>query len=392
MENREYESFKERLRENQTIYIYGAGVVAYGAKRAVQELFGIRCRAYLVSDCKKNPEQIERIPVKAAGDIWENHISGEYILIATPEEYHQEIIESLKSYGCWNYDILTSHLEYCLMGEYLFETKGIRRIEDFGRTKSESETDKKNSRTDEWNSRLGNEESVREKGKPDICVHMAVSHRDQKLKKEYLESAWIKKVQAGAALTDQKISLCGDDIGQNISVQNALYGELTVTYWAWKNDLHDFMGLFHYRRILNVEEKQLLRLLTKEADVILPLPFVCCPDASGQYGRYLTETDQRILWEVLEEKRPEIYEKACKALKEPYLYNYNMLIARKAVFTDYCEWIFPLLDEMTRRCGKIEMERLPRYIGRAGEVFTSVYFLVNERGWKIVHGEKCWRI
>lgn len=374
MESRQYRAFKERLKKNQRIYIYGAGIVAYGAKTAVTELFHIRCQAYLVSDRKNNPEGIEHIPVKT---VWSEPVGETYVLIATPEEYHQEIRAVLEKCGCRNYGILSSHLEYCLMGEYLSARKGIRRIEDFGNPESFGKAGAEPRR---------NQEDF------DICVHMAVSHKDHRLEKDYNEPSWIKKVQAGAALTGQRISPYRDDAGENISAQNALYGELSVSYWAWKNDLHDIMGLFHYRRTLNVSEKQIMTLLTEEADVLLPLPFVCQHDASGQYGRYLTKTDQQILWDVLEEKQPEIYRKACGVMKDPYLYNYNMLIAKKEVFTAYCEWLFPLLEEIAARCGRIEIERMPRYIGRAGEVLTSVYFLVNERKWKIVHGEKCWRI
>ena len=368
MESMEYQSFKERLKKNQKIYIYGAGIIAYGAKTAIMGLFHICCQAYLVSSSENNPEEIEHIPVKT---IWLEPVETGYVLIATPEEYHQEIRKVLEECGCRNYGILSSHLEYCLMGEYLSTRKGIRRIEDFGKARAGIGRNMESS---------------------DICVHMAVSHKDQRLKKNYKEPLWIKKVQAGAALTEQKISSFRDDVGKNISVQNALYGELSVSYWAWKNDLHDIMGLFHYRRTLNVEEDRLLMLLEGEADVLLPLPFVCYPDASGQYGRYLTKTDQQILWDVLEEKQPEIYRKARKVMKDPYLYNYNMMIAKKEVFTDYCEWIFPLLAEIAERCGRIGIERMPRYIGRVGEVLTSIYFLVNMRNWKIVHGEKCWRI
>lgn len=374
MESWEYQSFKERLKKNQKIYIYGAGIIAYGAKTAITELFHIWCQAYLVSSSENNPGEIEQIPVKT---IWSESVGTVYVLIATPEEYHQEIRKILEECGCRNYGILSSHLEYCLMGEYLSVKKGIRRIEDFGRAEGFVMTGAGTGT---------NRESL------DICVHMAVSHKDHRLIKNYQELSWIKKVQAGAALTGQKISPYRDDAGENISAQNALYGELSVSYWAWKNDLHDIMGLFHYRRILKVEEKQLLIFLEGEADVLLPLPFVCWPDASGQYGRYLKKSDQQILWNVLEEKQPEMYRKACEEMKEPYLYNYNMLIAKKEVFTDYCEWLFPLLEEIAERCGRIEIERMPRYIGRVGEVLTSVYFLVNMRKWKIVHGEKCWRI
>ena len=79
-------------------------------------------------------------------------------------------------------------------------------------------------------------------------------------------------------------------------------------------------------------------------------------------------------------------------MKSPYLYNYNILIARKEVFDDYCGWLFPMLRQIADRCEKEKRDRMPRYIGRIGEVMTSLYFMRNKKNWKITHGEKVWRI
>lgn len=42
-----------------------------------------------------------------------------------------------------------------------------------------------------------------------------------------------------------------DDLGDNISYKNDLYGEFTATYWVWKNADADYVGIMHYRRALN---------------------------------------------------------------------------------------------------------------------------------------------
>lgn len=102
--------------------------------------------------------------------------------------------------------------------------------------------------------------------------------------------------------------------------------------------------------------------------------------------------DVEVMKRVLEKWEPEEYGRFAAILRTPYLYNYNMLIARKEVFDDYCGWIFPLLKEITKKSEEIEGDRLPRYIGRIGEVLTSLYFMRNRKGWKITHGEKVWRV
>lgn len=215
---------------------------------------------------------------------------------------------------------------------------------------------------------------------------------DRGLKTTYREEPWIKKIQVGAVLTEQRIADITDESCYDFSRRNALYGELSATYYVWKYGNYDVTGIFHYRRTLGVTKEQLNLLSDKEIDVILPLPFVCYPDASGQYGRYLLEADVEVMLDVIKENNPGGFEMCKNLLETPYLYNYNMLIARKEVFDDYCGWIFPILEETTHRCEMKKRNRSARYIGRIGEILTSLYFMRNERKWKIVHAEKIWRV
>ena len=56
-------------------------------------------------------------------------------------------------------------------------------------------------------------------------------------------------VHVGKALTGEDFGLIGDNTGDNISLKNSSYCELTGMYWAWKNlSGVDFIGLCHYRR------------------------------------------------------------------------------------------------------------------------------------------------
>lgn len=336
----ELKQLEEQIKNHKYLYIYGAGVVAGGAADAIYYLYNAMPCGYLVS------ETLDRcsIPNKEES----------FILIATPEQYHQDIINTLEECGYSSVDriCLTSHLEYLLMGMFLKQKSGYRLVDDCAK-------------------------SILDKN-PDIYIAEASSSKDVVLygrydKKDYINTVVCDKVDC--------------------PLDNSIYGELSATWWMTKNEIHDIMGLYHYRRDLILDDSDFSILMNGEADVILPLPFVCEPNTSGQYERYLQEKDQRVMWKVLEKKYPDFYMKAKVVLEGKYLYNYNILVARKDVFVAYSDWLFELLEEIAYEC---EMEerpgRLARYIGRIGEVLTSLYFMVNEQGLKVVHGEKRWKI
>ncbi len=60
----------------------------------------------------------------------------------------------------------------------------------------------------------------------------------------------------------------GDNTGDNISVLNPYYCELTGLYWAWKNLECDYLGLAHYRRYFTKMTKKYKESINID-DVIL---------------------------------------------------------------------------------------------------------------------------
>lgn len=359
-----YQELIDKFNKLDSIYLYGAGVVAYGAYKAIQELFGIKVNGFLVTDKDNQLERIDDIPIHAFKEMQIGN--DNLIMIATPEEYHDSIEQALQKQGILNYIKLDSHMEYVLMGKYMKKVCGLKLIEDYQTYEIDTFTS--------------------------IGIYKVVSHMDRKLIRAYREASWIKEIQVGTVLTKERLADITDERCGSLSEQNALYGELSATYYAWKYGIYDVTGIFHYRRILKVTGEQMQLLKDRKIDVILPLPFVCYPDASGQYRRYLLQADIDIMLEVIKERDREHFKEILDILKIPYLYNYNMLIARKEVFDDYCSWLFPILKETAYRCEMQREKRLSRYIGRIGEVLTSLYFMQNMKKWKIAHAEKIWRV
>ena len=57
-------------------------------------------------------------------------------------------------------------------------------------------------------------------------------------------------IQCGSAINPKIDNVLYDDSGENISLKNREYCELTAHYFAWKNIVADYYGFCHYRRFL----------------------------------------------------------------------------------------------------------------------------------------------
>ena len=227
-----------------------------------------------------------------------------------------------------------------------------------------------------------------------VHVFQAKSHMDKPLLNHFTTPSYIRPIQVGADLTEQITAGLQDNSGENISAKNRNYCELTATYYAWKHSNASYKGICHYRRIFNIRDEQMQSLLQCEGewDVILPYPTVHYPDISLQHTRYCTEKDWSAMLQALDELEPgylEAYEKGILG-KEHSFYNFNMLIAKAAVFDDYCHFLFRILERTEELTTPHGWERADRFAGYLGENLTTIYFLKNREKWKILYAGKVW--
>lgn len=205
-------------------------------------------------------------------------------------------------------------------------------------------------------------------------------------------------IQAGAALHDHIDGYQPDDEGDNISIKNPHFCELTCHYWAWKNLKNvDIVGLNHYRRYFDFTKKwhqfsadkhfiatedflkqdytfpNLEDLLSKY-DIILPIARHWRVSNTQQYGDYHIAKDWEMLREIIKERSPQYiaaFEKTMDHCNKSV--GYNMFITHWKHFDAYSEWLFDILFEVERRVPPIDDPIQSRIYGYMSERLINVY-------------------
>lgn len=159
----------------------------------------------------------------------------------------------------------------------------------------------------------------------------------------------------------------GDNTGDNISIKNSNYCELTGLYWAWKNLDCEYVGLCHYRRYFTdkaflgripyrnrkfdmiLSKSQVEELLAKY-DVIVPkkrnyyIESIRSHYAHAHKLKDLEETEK-----IIQEKYPDYTDAFNKVMDGKELHLFNMFIMKKKDFDQYCQWLFDILFELEKR-------------------------------------------
>lgn len=251
-------------------------------------------------------------------------------------------------------------------------------------------------------------------------------------------------IHVGKALhKDIDLGIQGDDEGDNISKENPIYCEMTAWYWAWKNLKADYVGLCHYRRyftfeklpffkslkqeirywyirffgniikngktmfyspslmINNVEDykekanifyRKISKILNeKEYDIVAPVPFRFSGYNNGQHFNVLGREHFELLSEIIKNDVPEYYDDYKKTMEGDSLFAANMAIFSYELFTEYCNFVFPILQKhkeetiKNKWCYDIINEK--SYFRRSGyfaEILTSTFISK-----KIRESKKC---
>ncbi|MCF0190787.1 MAG: DUF4422 domain-containing protein [Marinilabiliaceae bacterium] len=162
----------------------------------------------------------------------------------------------------------------------------------------------------------------------------------------------------------RELGYVGDNTGDNISVLNSSFCELTGLYWLWKNCDSEYKGVVHYRRYftsaglrLTIQQKRNHILTSKEWSQLLEKAPIVLPKkrnywietTRSQYKHAHNPHDLVVTEDLLKEKYPTYHKSWDKVMNSTKGHRFNMFVMRSDILDEYCEWLFEVLFEIQRR-------------------------------------------
>lgn len=195
-------------------------------------------------------------------------------------------------------------------------------------------------------------------------------------------------VLAGAACDGGRADIPGfarDDSGDNISLKNPRYSELTVLYWGWKNLDCDYLGLAHYRRHFAgdgkrgvIGEREMREYLAKAPVVVPTKRHYFIESIESHYSNTFDVEHLNALREAIDEVSPEYREIFEGRMKGRSAHIYNMFVMRRDYLDAYCSWLFAVLEAAERRLDFTGMSAFEaRVIGRISERLLDTWLEFN---------------
>ena len=135
-----------------------------------------------------------------------------------------------------------------------------------------------------------------------------------------------------------------DNNGDNISNLNWVLGDLTATYWIWKNSTYDFVGTSQYRRFW---DDSISTLSFEKNTLYVQEPRILDDTLKNQYIGSHGELGLNLLDELaLKNKIVLTTEMLEKTYSLRYLYSCNMFIAHKPTYDNFCKIVFDIVFEL----------------------------------------------
>ena len=193
--------------------------------------------------------------------------------------------------------------------------------------------------------------------------------------------------------------MINDLMGDSINQKNPNYSELTALYWIYKNSSDEVKGLVHYRRYFTDSvyinklfykysflSNEKVRKYLLDYNIIVPKSLQMNTTLYENYANNHHIKDLEISKQVLLELYPtykESYAYVIETNQKDYQFFYNMFIAPKNIFDDYCGWLFNILFEVEKRINFEDYDNYQkRLFGFLSERLFNVYVHHNKLKYK----------
>lgn len=358
----------------EQVYIVGAHSRARTLTIYLRYLYpDVSIEAYLVNNDEENAREIDGIPIikfDKNTNLYRNYM----VFIGTRGIYHTPLSEELKELGMHQIYPVTVELDLKLRNMYL-----EKYFSSIGRTFEKIDGFK-----------VLDVSTQGCRGKLQACIYVAKSIYDGILQQSYDLSPYEKPIQVGASLTDKRLSdgILTDNEGENISIKNKQYCELTALYWIWKHAKEDIVGLVHYRRHFLLPDDWLERMAACKIDIILPIPLCVAPNLAENFKSRHDPSDWDYMMQKLRLNNEDEYWEAKRFFQGNLYSPCNMFIMKKSVLSDLCTWLFPILDAVAEHGGQKEDNYLNRYPGFLSERLITFFFEKYREKYKVVYADK----
>lgn len=193
----------------------------------------------------------------------------------------------------------------------------------------------------------------------------------------------------------QDLGYLKDNTGDNISIKNPYYCELTGVYWIWKNIKEDVVGLVHYRRyfykhyltskvdeILNKQD--IAELLLDNDILVAQRGYTWFTNVTDAYNKHHPEgvSDLKLVEQGIQELYPDYLDAYHKIFNGNHYCQFNMWISKKEIFDEYSKWLFDVLSYVENHLEIPLSERSAynaRVFGFLSERLMNVWLLKNKQ-------------
>ncbi len=192
-------------------------------------------------------------------------------------------------------------------------------------------------------------------------------------------------LQVGASMHED-LGFEKDNTGDNISEKNDSYCELTGMYWIWKNITCDNVGICHYRRYYSDENasrilhKHEFEELLKNYDVLTAWSILTPVPLYPHFTITHRSPGMALCRREIEEYSPEYLEAFDRCMQGKLMTGGNMIVAKKAIFDEYCEWLFHILFRVEKEIHPelITDSYQKRIMGFLGERLMRVWLMMQD--------------